>query len=154
MYVGRYRNRNGNRYIKVKETTAERINIHTLESEKPENIRTQEESKKQNEIKQEIYQIIDDYIYFGRSTLELIEILNSEERFKNYGQYFAGWIEDRNSKYQIVLKTIENERKQGKSNEEIFKKLSFNHKLRVHRKYIKELLSNEKDESEKGIEHE
>lgn len=150
MDVKRYRNSKGARYLRVKETTTEKINVHTP---KTENQKTMEESKKQTEIKNEIFDLIDNYIYSGKSTLELIEKLNFEERFNKYGTFFAGWIEDRKSKYQMVMKAIEYERNLGKSNEEIFEKIASNHKYRVQRKSIKELLLKEKNNSEKGIEH-
>ena len=157
MRVEKYRNKNGTKYTKVIQTTVEKINVYKPNTENnSENAKTREECKKQAEIKNEIFDLIDDYIYAERPTLELIEKLNSEERFKEYGQYFAGWIEDRNSKYKMVIKTIESEREQGKSNEEIFKKLCFNHKFRIHRQYYKKLLYNDikVEEKEKGIEHE
>ena len=54
----------------------------------------------------------------------------------------------------MLMKTVERERKLGKSDEEIFEKIVYNHKFRVQRKNIRELLLKNKDKNEKGIEHE
>jgi len=153
------KNNGTNRLHKVPERNVyssfvDKIYIKPIETEK--NKKTQSENKEYYKVKIEIMELIFDYVYNNKSIAELIEKLNSEEKYKKFGAYFEGWINDTFSKRQQMVKKIKREMQNGKNEEEIIKALSSVQQFRNHNKFFQSIIMSvyEENTGEKGIEHE
>ncbi len=111
-----------------------------------------QKNEAEKNIRMEIYDLIMEEVCNNTPIIEIINKLNSEQRYRKLGQYFEIWINDKlKVKSQLEVKILE-ERKKGKSNQEIIDLLINANKLRRNKKYIKKLVNSLKSKEDKGIE--
>ncbi len=131
----------------------ETMQLKVIETEKDK--KTISINKEYKDVKMDIMEIILDYIYNNKSTVTLIEKLNSEQKYRKYGEYFERWISDTISKKQQMIDKVKKELQNGKNQEEIIESLSDVQKFKHYYRFFQAVIDSvEENNNEKGIEHE
>ena len=112
-----------------------------------------QENIEDSKIRMEINELINDYIFNNKSLIELINKLNSEQRYKKYGKYFELWISEKNAKKEEFIKAFKSEQQKGESTDKIIEKLSRIARYETYKKYIPNVVSLIESDEEKDIEH-
>lgn len=107
------------------------------------------DNKNENQIRMEIHGIIHSGIFSGKPILDIIQEINSDERFIKFSEYFEIWINQEKDKKEEIISRIKKELESGKSKEEILNMLYKFTKWVKHKKYFEELVDLTINEIEK-----